>query len=250
MSSLGARLLSAATLLTAFCSGSLWASDEHVFVPCFNAIYWQAPPGGLGRREWLSHVHAFNTTDEVAVVRRVAVHGPVGTGAFPSGEQHVAPGTGAGMPAILGLQPYFNEFEVPPGVVVSAEVEKVYEKWCGDDPGQNPITAALGQGRVPLPVYRGLFPAGSVVVTNTIALGNPRLTPICAAENEKYFRRVNVTLFNGGSEPGTFRIKVLPLRSSPTPIYETAVTLAAKEVRQVNRLPIPIVDTPATLFLP
>ncbi|KAA0249212.1 MAG: hypothetical protein EDX89_24180 [Acidobacteria bacterium] len=143
-------------------------------------------------------------------------------------------------------QPFFIEFEVPPGVVVSAEVEKVYEKLCAGGSAGDPISAVLGQGRVPLPVYRGLFPAGSDVVTNTIALGNPRLTPDCAAENEKYLRRVNVTLFNGGEEPGTFTIKVLPLWNTPTPIYETTVTLAAKEVRQVNRLPIPIVDSPQT----
>ncbi|KAA0249036.1 MAG: hypothetical protein EDX89_24330 [Acidobacteria bacterium] len=148
------------------------------------------------------------------------------------------------MPAIYGALPFFNEFEVPPGVVVSAEVEKQHRKLCGIDPGGNPIMETLGQGLVPLPVYRGLFPAGTDVVTNTIALGNPRLTPICAAENEKYFRRVNVTLFNGGQEPGTFTIKVLPLWNTPTPIYETTVTLAAKEVRQVNRLPIPVLDIP------
>ncbi|KAA0249210.1 MAG: hypothetical protein EDX89_24170 [Acidobacteria bacterium] len=145
---------------------------------------------------------------------------------------------------MLGPQPFFNEFEVPPGVVVSAEVEKVHLKACVPSPYPPEIAAHLGQGRVPLPVYRGLFPAGTDVVTNTIALGNPRLTPICAAENEKYFRRVNVTLFNGGEEPGTFTIKVLPLWNTPTPIFETTVTLAAKEVRQVNRLPIPVLDIP------
>ena len=148
------------------------------------------------------------------------------------------------MPYIRGSQPFFNEFEVPPGVVVSAEVEKVYAKLCAYDPGGNPISAHLGQGLVPLPVYRGLFPAGSEVVTNTIALGSPRLTPICAAENEKYFRRVNVTLFNGGDQPGTFTIRVLPLWNTSTPIYETTVTLAAKEVKQINRLPIPVLDIP------
>ncbi|MCE7958800.1 MAG: hypothetical protein DYH06_12845, partial [Acidobacteria bacterium ACB2] len=137
------------------------------------------------------------------------------------------------MPAIYGALPFFNEFEVPPGVVVSAEVEKQHRKLCGIDPGGNPIMETLGQGLVPLPVYRGLFPAGTDVVTNTIALGNPRLTPICAAENEKYFRRVNVTLFNGGQEPGTFTIKVLLLWNTPTTISETTVTLAAKEVRQL-----------------
>lgn len=238
MSSSRSRIGALVSALVALLASTPARSEDHVFVPCFEAVY---SLDSEGRREWVSHVHAFNATTQTAFVRLVAVHVPVGfDDQYPLSQRSYAPGTGAVMPLIRGRQPFFNEFEVPPGVVVSAEVEKVFAKPCAIDP------TILGQGRVPLPVYRGLFPAGIHVVTNTIALGNPRLTPDCVAENEKYFRRVNVTLFNGGDEPGTFTIKVLPLWNTPTPIYETTVTLAAKEVRQVNRLPIPIVDSPET----
>lgn len=239
----GVMLVAASTMLA-----PVGSATERVYVPCFKAVYWSGGPGLNDEKYWYSQVHAFNNGSEVAIVKRTGIYVPIGySPSFVPGEAHYAPGEGGRMPYAAGDVAFFNEFEVPASVAVSAEVEKTQFHFCGfADSGLNPVTAVLGQGRVPLPVYRGLFPSGTSVVTNTIALGNPRLDSRCASEAEKYLRRVNVTLFNAGEAPGTFSIKVLPLWNSSTPVYQASVTLAAKEVRQLNRLPIPVIDTPAS----
>ena len=98
-----------------------------------------------------------------------------------------------------------------------------------------------------MPVYRGLFPAGARVVTNEMVLGNPAVPDSCGA-NQRYFRRVNVTLFNGGAAPGTFVVRAIPRQNSTRVIFEMTVTLGPGEVRQVNRLPIPVEDVPENRY--
>ncbi len=217
-------------------------ASEPVYVPGFYVTFWVSVPSSDYSRRWRSQVIGFNPTSEVLRVTNTNVY--VGLGQevpYVGGSGILPPGAGEEVPLARGSLPVINQLEVPDDVVISAEVELIHtDSQCA--PAQIP------QGRAPLPVYRGLFPAGSTVVTNEVSLGNPTLPPTCATPNQQYLRRINVTLFNGGDSVGTFVIRALPRRRSATPLLETSVTLEPKEVRQVNRLPIPVVENDSTRY--
>ncbi len=221
---------------------------EPVYVPGFDAVFWVSAPSGDFAKRWRSHGLGFNPSAQAMHVTNMNVY--VGTGqSIPPvvGYGLLLPGAGEEVPLARGTLPVINELDVPEGVLISAEVELVYtESGCVSE--YYPAVQ-IPQGRAPLPVYRGLFAAGSTVLTNEISMGNPALPPTCATPNQKYLRRVNVTLFNGGDAPGTFVIRAMPRRGSATPLLETSVTLEPKDVRQVNRLPIPIVVDDTTKYI-
>ena len=231
-----------------------WAADR-VYVAGFQAVYWTwpplpPPPGPSKALAWVSRGMAFNVGQFPESILWTAVFGPNGR-STPSEPASVSalPGAGVTLPGAMPSDPVFNEYDVPASIVVSGEVEKVaWDAVCAADPG-NPAspTLTLPQGRAPMPVYRGLFPAGARVLTNEMVLGNPAVPDSCGA-NQRYFRRVNVTLFNGGAAPGTFVVRALPRQSSTRVIFEMAVTLGPGEVRQVNRLPIPVEDVPENRY--
>ncbi|MDL1948715.1 hypothetical protein FBQ97_02730 [Acidobacteria bacterium ACD] len=226
-------------------------AGEPVYVPAFESTFWISSPSADYSKRWKSQALGVNPTAEVLRVTNTNVYVALGAAVPPlSGSGLLPPGSAEEVPLARGSLPVFNELDVPEGVVISAEVELVYtDGTCDGDVIPGGSMAVIPQGRAPLPVYRGLFPAGSTVVTNEISMGNPALPPTCATPNQRYLRRVNVTLFNGGDAPGTFVIRAMPRRRSATPLLETSVTLEPKEVRQVNRLPIPIVVDDTTKYI-
>lgn len=103
--------------------------------------------------------------------------------------------------------------------------------YCG------PGSPEIPQGRVLLPVFKSLFPTGSTVGFGDINLGSPDIG-YCASPNQRYPCRVNVTLFNGGDAPASFRIRVKAGVNRPEDFYEQTVFVGPKEIIQVNRLPL------------
>ena len=95
-----------------------------------------------------------------------------------------------------------------------------------------------------LPVFRGLFPAGSTAVSGAIELGNFDLPPSCGTLDMQYRRRVNVTLFNGGDVPATFRVSETPANSSAEEIRSDEYVVDAKQVLQINSFPVPSESAP------
>ena len=65
-------------------------------------------------------------------------------------------------------------------------------------------------GRVELPVFTELFPAGSTAVAGDVSLSELE----CASGPEAR-RRVNLTLFNAGSQSATFRVSAVSVASGP-----------------------------------
>ena len=127
------------------------------------------------------------------------------------------------------------EIIADPNVILNAAIERLtlygecYDTVTGGEPSQ---------GRITLPVFQGLFPANSTVVCGDVSLGEPDQT--CGAPPETYLRRVNVTLFNGGDEDADFSVTAIPFKFISNPVFLETVTLASKEIRQLNRIPIPV----------
>ena len=101
----------------------------------------------------------------------------------------------------------------------------------------SPGVLNIPQGRVPAPTFGALFPSGSVVVTGDVDLGNTELEG-CVSDSQRYARRVNVTMFNAGDAQAWFRIMVRAGVNSSRTYYEKTLAVPAKEVVQLNSLPL------------
>lgn len=230
-------------------------SSTHYYVPLVHAIIGEEllSPGVRIRTEWVSDLSVFNTGQALATVQPVAIYGN-----FTLMQGGVAPYQ---LPPLFGNSIFrlpwtgFNdpsspgplgiaELIVDPGVIVNAGVERA-QLHCGCSNPDILDCVLVSQGRAPIPVFQGLFSAGVTVVCGDVNLGAPEQT--CGdPPNQQNIRRVNVTLFNGGSQPATFSITAIPLARTSQPLYQDSVTLAPKEVRQLNAVPIPVVTTTAT----
>lgn len=225
--------------LVALGYGSAVAEDlQPIYVPLVMAEtegYVRQPDGTVTNGGWLSTMSVFNPTDSPASVIDVAVYGKGGVLNHPSyppipphqGENHIVsvtpfPDRGVG----------FLELRTSPGVVFYADVQRVTYRCAFGVPGCD----ALVHGQVNIPVYRALFPAGSVAVSGAVELGyfHHIFTP-----DQHRLRRVNVTLFNAGDAPATFTIRSIPVHFSPEPLTERTVIVEPKDVVQINSFPVP-----------
>lgn len=197
---------------------------------------------------WMGNISAFNTSNVMASVTPTAVYGGfvVRPGSHSIG---LDPGTGdqfvrwpyAGFAGPSNGPVGFAELVADPGIVVNAGVEKA--QYCSGCPIPDRVNQAalVSQGRSAIPVFEELFPAGRSVICGEVNLGAPR--QICGKPaNQQYPRRVNVTLFNAGSAPATFKVEAIPLYTDPDPIFSQTVTVAAKDVIQLNDVPIPRIE--------
>ena len=220
------------------------AQTPHYYVPLVNAII-ATDPSLAGQTRWVSNLAALNAGETTASLQVIAVYGEMSL--VPGGRTYVLPPS-TGLPinrwpwdgdfiALGSPGPLaFAEIVVDPTVILNAGVEKVYlEGGCYGSVSSTPVS----QGRTAIPVFQGLFPANSTVVCGDINLGEPEQT--CGSPPQVYLRRVNVTLFNGGDEEATFSVTAIPFKFSADPLYQQSVTLGPKEVRQLNRVPIPVV---------
>ena len=228
------------------------AQTEHYYVPLVNAVTGVEviSPGVAIYSEWVSSLSIFNGGNAEAGVQPVAIYGGFTLRAVPP--YRLPPGIGgtifrlplagftqAPSPGPLGIA----ELVVDPGMILTAGIERA--QLHGGCVGDGINFSLVSQGRSSIPVFRGLFPADSTVICGNVSLGAPDQT--CGdPSGQRYLRRVNVTLFNGGDQPADFAIAAVPLTLTSVPLWQENVTLAPKEVRQLNAVPIPVVRNVAT----
>jgi hypothetical protein len=231
------------------------AQSTHYYVPLVIAVIGEEslPGQQVIRTEWVSSLSAFNTGQALATVQPIAIYGDLSLGQDGGLPYQLLPLTGQSIfrlpwtgfnapssPGPLGIA----ELVADSGVILNAGIEKA-QLHCGCSNPDILDCVLVSQGRTAIPVFQGLFPAGATVVCGDVNLGAPEQT--CGdPPNQQYIRRVNVTLFNGGSQSATFSITAIPLARTSQPLYQQGVTLAPKEVRQLNRVPIPVVTDTAT----
>jgi hypothetical protein len=102
-------------------------------------------------------------------------------------------------------------------------------------------------GRVELPVFTELFPAGMTAVAGDVSLSASE----CAAAPEAR-RRVNLTLFNAGGSMATFKVSSVSAGAAPGSSGEgVEYEVPAKSLVQFNALPIdtlPVCDAGGAWF--
>lgn len=233
-------------LLLLLLVGPASADDSSVYyVPFVKArIDAVLLPDGTGvETRWESTLEVLNSTSSPASFGILALHGNgshlsdstscqnivtlgprTGTNVIPCADAYPDPGV-----AMLVI-------EAPQGMLVRADLQKNRLR-CGC-PGELDCTP-FPQGQVYLPVFRGLFPAGSSAVSGPVELGAFSLSESCASANQQYRRRVNITLFNGGDTPATFHIVETPNHTSSDPLFSGEVTVGAKQVVQLNSITVP-----------
>jgi len=221
-----------------------------VFVEAAHTV---GPDGNVSSRTfWKSNLSGFNQGPGLGYTTYLAAYGP--------GVRVSSPGRGCyfpfELPALYGWPfenvsggcvdgpasgPGFLVFSATRNMVFSAEISREIYRTCGDTL-YGPYVA--GQGRAQLPIYTSLFPAGSTATSGPVVQGAPHLfdAPGCFSSNQKYIRRINVTLFNAGDRPATFTISARHITLSNEVIFDESYALEAKEVRQLNDVPIPLID--------
>ena len=233
------------------CARTVNAQETLLYVP-----YVDATTGSLtladGRtlgEGWLSSLTLFNNGSTHAGWRWVA--------AFGGGEQlppdttdpycmtstihGVPPGTGISVGSCFARPPKGGLAMIVLGItgqlIPNATVSRIHT--LGDCTGPGGII--IPQGRVPAPAFTGPFPAGSSVVSGDIDLGDTGFG-FCVSPNQRYARRVNVTMFNLGDVPASFQIAVRAGVNSSGTYYQQTVSIPAKEVLQINSLPLNLDD--------
>ncbi len=228
---------------------------QALYVPFVYVWYDEAllPDGTATYSAWQSSLAIFNNSDSPATFSQTAIYGrgavlshrPVceDTDTIPPHTGHSIGGCVAPVPD-RGVG--FLELQTSPGAVVRADVMRVkFHCSCYSSLG----CTDAAQGQVRMPAYRSLFPSGSTVVSGPVELGNFVLPETCFSSNQQYRRRVNVTLLNAGDLPATFTITVLPVHFSSAPISQQSVVVPAKDVIQVNRIPVPTEESTLLAFL-
>ncbi len=221
------------------------ADPASIYVPFVKAtIDSSTLPEGAGLfTRWESLVGVRNVTASPATVTIVALHGNGAQLGAPSecyyNQISLAPQTGNNIIPCVRKYPEpgiaMMVLQAPPGVLIRAEVQKARFSCGCADLG----CTSLPQGQAFLPVFRGLFPAGSTAVSGAVELGNFDLPTACATANQQYRRRVNLTLYNGGDARALFRISETPNHSAATPLYSTEIGVEPKDTVQINSLPVP-----------
>jgi len=198
---------------------------------------------------WETVIGVLNTAETRGSVDTVALHGNGALIGTPEECRNrvtfLAPHFGANVHPCANYYPEPGVamliLETTPGVIVSAEVQKArFQCGCNTFPG----CTAIPQGQANLPVYTRLFPAGSTAVSGPVELGNFYLPSSCASKNQEYRRRVNVTLYNGGTAPATFRITETPNQISSDPLHSEERTVEPYGVLQLNSIPVPTKGSP------
>lgn len=235
------------------------AAERTVYVPTVRITRPAASPFGGDGEGWsfrlASHFMVFNFSPEQKSVTlttwfdsRGGVHQehPAGTGF------DISPGKAGLMNA--GLCPdsgggcvSIAEFRVEDGVAVRNTLERSYLVGAGCFPV--PTTGELSQGRIPLPVFEGLHPAGTIAACGDVMPFNAGGAQICSnVKDQKYVRRLNLTLFNGGKDPATFVVKgYRSVFDPPTVVFTATYGLGPETVTQINSFyapPIPVDCSP------
>lgn len=205
--------------------------ESLVFVPMIDAPVdaRPLPRGGTEIRGWYSMVFVRNFGQTASTVRVVPFFSP---GCFF--QNPLIPGAAVAICKNTRGPIDFVAIELGQDVALSAEMFRYSSRaHCG--PSTTHEVVQLGGAS--LPVFKGLFPAGSTTVTNHINLGGRLLTPSCSdLPRELYPRRVNLTLANGGTQRSRFTVKFFALQGLAEPLSTQTFELDPREVRQFNAI--------------
>lgn len=224
------------------------AQDKTVYVPYVRAYTgFRDLPGHVRILDgWNTTISVFNSASEQG---RLSVTAAYGDGVElitspPCILSLMPPHTGFRVPSCASFSTdvfdraelAFVEMKVSHGAVIGANVIRWREVLCCLE-----LTCGgpVPQGQAALPVYRGLFPAGSTAVAGPVELGAFKIPDYCVSGNQVYRRRVNVTMLNAGDRAGVFLISEIPGTTVSTPVREQTVSVPAKGVVQVNSIPVP-----------
>jgi hypothetical protein len=227
------------------------AAERSVYVPTVRITRPTASPFGGDGEGWsfrlASHVMVFNLASEPRFAALVAWYDQDGVRheGFPAGEGDVLASGKAGLMSAGSCDSpetgcvAIAELRVEDGVAVRNTLERSYLVGAGCFPV--PATGELSQGRVPLPVFEGLHLAGTIAACGDVMPFNAGGEQICSnVKDQKYVRRLNLTLFNGGKAPATFVVKgYRSVFEPPTVVFTATYGLGPETVTQVNSFYVP-----------
>ncbi len=176
-----------------------------------------------------STLTAFNNADNAATVTYVGAWDALGESTTPAPVELEAQAAGILDSRSLreGQAVQMLSLRAPRRVALRATLERLETV----PEGLPKVPESLG--RVELPVFTELFPAGSTAVA-----GDVSLSALECASGPEARRRVNLTLFNAGTEAATFRVSAVSVMtgpgggSPPEQVYE----VPAKSLVQFNAL--------------
>jgi hypothetical protein len=191
-----------------------------------------------------STLTAFNNADNAATVTYLGAWDALGEYRAPAPVELAAQSAGIldSRPLRAGQAVQMISLRIPRRVALRATLERLETV----PEGLPKVPASLG--RVELPVFTELFPAGSTAVAGDISL-----SALECASGAEARRRVNVTLFNAGSESATFGVSAVSVMSGPgggSP-PEREYEVPAKSLVQFNAislLGLPVCDAGGAWF--
>jgi hypothetical protein len=209
--------------------------EATVWLPGFSA------PGAT--YSLASTLTAFNNTDSVATVTYVGAWDALGPYETPDPvtlEAHTA-GILDSRSLRAGQPVQMLALRAPRRVALRATLERLETV----PEGLPKVPESLG--RLELPVFTELFPAGSTAVA-----GDVSLSALECASGPEARRRVNVTLFNAGTETATFGVSAISVTTGPGGDGpEHAYQVPAKSLVQFNAislLGLPVCDAGGAWF--
>lgn len=198
-------------------------AESEVFIPGFLA---NNPPYALA-----SNLTAYNNSGRDATVTPLRAWDALGERSVATAPVALGSGTAAAVPT-HDLRPgqavQMLAVRLPGRIALRATLERL--EYVPE--GLPKVPASLG--RVELPVFTGIFPAGTTAVA-----GDVSLTPAECAGGPEVRRRVNLTLFNAGDHAATFEVvgtAVGAAAGAGTPPQTYGVP--PKSLVQFNALPV------------
>lgn len=221
------RLRTMLCVLAIAASLPVLGQDDLTFVPVVrDAIvgYFPLANGAVEQRSWFTSSYVRNLNDHSSTYLTVPFFAPPCPGATRTIQANSAARTC--LPEFRYAVDFFA-LALPQGTTVSAEMVRQSDRRCATGTDQ------VSLGRVPLPTFRGLYPAGTKTVTNHVELGASTLVASCSElPRDFHRRRVNITLANGGTEKATFRVRIERLLTGV--LVEREFTLDGRQVAQFN----------------
>ncbi len=193
-----------------------------VYVPGFFA------PGATVSMQ--STLTAYNNTESNATIRFAGAWDGLGTAPAPA-DAAVGPNAAVILDSHTlraGQHVQMLAITAPRRVALRATLERLETV----PEGLAKVPESLG--RLELPVFGELFPAGMTAVAGDVSLSASE-----CAEGATNRRRVNLTLFNAGDAAATFRVSAVSATAGPGgPASEKEYTVPASSIVQLNELPL------------
>jgi len=195
--------------------------DATVWLPGFHA------PGEA--ITLASTLTAFNNSDNVATVATLAAYDALGERPGAADEKSLAPNASAIVPTRglrEGQKVQMLALKAPRRVSFRATLERVETV----PEGLPKVPESLG--RVELPVFTELVPAGMAAVA-----GDVSLSALECASGPEARRRVNLTIWNAGSAEGSFTVRGAGAETGPGgSVTELEYTVPARALVQFNAI--------------